>query len=77
MLDAALHALDWLIANKKVGVPTAIVLAFAVSALGWWLKRRWGDSKQVAHTGDQSKVQQVNVERVRGNGDVNVAPRQE
>ena len=75
-MEPLLHLIDWLVANKVVGIPVALSLVVALTALGWMFKR-WRDRAAFVATAPGGKVQQVNVENVRSKGDINVTSRQE
>ncbi len=77
-MDALLHIIDWLVANKIVGIPAAAALVVAFSGLAWLVKRLRGERATFSATAPGGKVQQTNVERLRNKGgDININTRQE
>jgi hypothetical protein len=75
-VDAILHLIDWLVANKVIGVPVAVAIALGLSGVGWWLRQRRDRPTFSAHTRD-GNIQQLNVTGTRSKGDVNITQRQE
>jgi hypothetical protein len=75
-IEALFHIIDWLVANKTFGIPVASALVLGSTALGWMWRRRTARATFAA-TAPSGKVQQVNVERLRSKGDINVNSRQE
>jgi hypothetical protein len=77
LVELILKILDWLVANKTVGIPAACALALGLGLIGWLVKRWHGQRATFDATAPHGNVQQVNVERVRSKGDVNITNRQE
>jgi hypothetical protein len=75
-VDAILHVIDWLVANKTIGVPVAVVLALGLSGVGWLLKQR-RDRPTFSAQAKDGNIQQLNVTGTRSKGDVNITQRQE
>jgi hypothetical protein len=77
-VDALLDVIDWLVANKVVGIPVAAALVLALSGLAWLFKHLRGGRATFSATAPGGKVQQTNVERLRNKGgDININTRQE